>query len=106
MALELALSLVEEPVIAAGGVRDLDDLVMLRDLSVGGRSLGGVVVGREVTAGRFTIEEAAALLGAGTAITATWTAPQLRAALDEFIETRSDGDVGAEAFIEWIEKRS
>ena len=53
-----ALSAVEEPVIASGGVRDLSDLVTLLRLRVGTRQLSGVVVGREVTAGRFTIAEA------------------------------------------------
>ncbi|MGH8929008.1 MAG: HisA/HisF-related TIM barrel protein [Acidimicrobiia bacterium] len=53
-----ALSIVEEPVIASGGVRDLSDLATLVSLRVGTRKLAGVVVGREVTAGRFTIAEA------------------------------------------------
>lgn len=53
-----ALSAVEEPVIASGGVRDLSDLATLVRLRVGTRQLAGVVVGREVTAGRFTIAEA------------------------------------------------
>jgi phosphoribosylformimino-5-aminoimidazole carboxamide ribotide isomerase len=53
-----ALKAVEEPVIASGGVRDLNDIVTLRRLSVGPRRVAGVIVGREVTAGRFTIAEA------------------------------------------------
>lgn len=53
-----ALKAVEEPVIAAGGVRDLNDLASLVRLRVGTRQLAGVVVGREVTAGRFTVAEA------------------------------------------------
>ncbi|HEY7564043.1 MAG TPA: HisA/HisF-related TIM barrel protein [Acidimicrobiia bacterium] len=53
-----ALSTVEEPVIASGGVRDLNDLATLRRLQVRARRLAGVIVGREVTAGRFTIAEA------------------------------------------------
>src|SRR5690606_30882307 len=53
-----ALGIVDDPVIASGGVRNLDDLRDLLALQVRGRRLGGVVVGREVTAGRFTIEEA------------------------------------------------
>jgi tRNA-dihydrouridine synthase len=53
-----ALAIVEEPVIASGGVRDLEDLRRLVALESAGRRLSGVVVGREVTAGRFTIEEA------------------------------------------------
>lgn len=53
-----ALKAVEEPVIAAGGVRDLNDLATLVRLRVGARQLAGVVVGREVTAGRFIVAEA------------------------------------------------
>ena len=60
-----ALRIVSEPVIASGGARDMADLTALRDLEVDGRSLQGVVVGREITEGRFTIEEAQALLGDG-----------------------------------------
>ena len=61
-----ALATVEDPVIASGGVRDLEDLRQLQQLEAFGRRLGGVVVGREVTTGRFTIDEAKDLLaGAG-----------------------------------------
>ncbi len=57
-----AVSYVDEPVIAAGGVRHLEDLETLVELEVEGRRLGGVVVGREVTEGRFTLAEAKAKL--------------------------------------------
>ncbi len=57
-----AMSYVEDPVIAAGGVRHLSDLKGLTELETDGKHLGGVVVGREVTEGRFTMEEAAGLL--------------------------------------------
>jgi len=61
-----ALGTVEDPVIASGGVRDLDDLRTLTQLESAGRQIAGVVVGREVTAGRFTIDEAKEVLaGAG-----------------------------------------
>lgn len=60
-----SLATVEQPVIAAGGVRDLEDLRDLTRLEVSGRRLAGVVVGREVTAGRFTIEEAKQVLAGG-----------------------------------------
>ena len=57
-----AMSYVDDPVIAAGGVRNLSDLRGLTELAADGKRLGGVVVGREVTEGRFTMEEAAGLL--------------------------------------------
>ncbi len=60
--LTTAIGIVDEPVIAAGGVRDLDDLRLLKELAASGRRLGGVVVGREVSYGRFTIAEAKAVL--------------------------------------------
>ncbi|MFQ5948727.1 MAG: HisA/HisF-related TIM barrel protein [Acidimicrobiia bacterium] len=57
-----AISYVDEPVIAAGGARNLDDLTALINLEADGKRLGGVVVGREVIEGRFTMEEARKLL--------------------------------------------
>lgn len=60
-----ALATVEEPVIASGGVRDLEDLRRLMMLETSGRTLGGVIVGREVTAGRFTIPEAREVIAGG-----------------------------------------
>jgi len=60
-----ALASVEEPVIASGGVRDLDDLRRVAQLETNGRRIGGIIVGREVTAGRFTIEEAKAVAAGG-----------------------------------------
>ncbi len=60
-----ALGVVTEPVIAAGGVRDLEDLRRLLALEADGRRLAGVIVGREVTHGRFTIEQAKEVIAAG-----------------------------------------
>ena len=60
--LRRAIGMIDEPVIAAGGARDRDDLEALAKLEVDGRSLGGVVVGREVTEGRFTMDEARVVL--------------------------------------------
>jgi len=60
--LRRALGLVAEPVIASGGARDMDDLNNLIELEAKGRHLSGVVVGREITEGRFTMEEARAAL--------------------------------------------
>ena len=61
--LEASLAIVKEPVIAAGGARDMNDLKALAALESEGRRLAGLVVGREVTEGRFSIEEARAILG-------------------------------------------
>ncbi|HLV89530.1 MAG: hypothetical protein J5I28_01900 [Acidimicrobiales bacterium] len=60
-----ALAIVDEPVIQAGGVRDLEDLRQLTQLEANGRHLAGVVVGREVTVGRFSIAEAKEVLEGG-----------------------------------------
>jgi phosphoribosylformimino-5-aminoimidazole carboxamide ribotide isomerase len=60
-----SLGVVEDPVIASGGVRDLDDLRKLIQLEASGRRIAGVIVGREVTAGRFTIDEAKEVLAGG-----------------------------------------
>jgi phosphoribosylformimino-5-aminoimidazole carboxamide ribotide isomerase len=68
--LAASLATVEEPVIAAGGVRDLEDLRKLMMLETSGRTLGGVIVGREVTAGRFTVEEAKQAMAGGGPIRA------------------------------------
>jgi phosphoribosylformimino-5-aminoimidazole carboxamide ribonucleotide (ProFAR) isomerase len=47
-------------VIASGGVGALDDLRALAALSVAGRRLAGVIVGRALYEGRFSVEEAIA----------------------------------------------
>ena len=56
--LRRALSLADEPVIASGGAKDIEDLRSLARLDESGRHLGGVIVGREITAGRFTMDQA------------------------------------------------
>ncbi len=60
--LATALAAVEDDVISAGGVRHLNDLRDVVAMHPGGRQVGGVVVGREVTHGRFTLQEAKAVL--------------------------------------------
>jgi phosphoribosylformimino-5-aminoimidazole carboxamide ribotide isomerase len=49
-------------VIASGGVGTLDDISALAGLTSGGRSLAGIIVGRAIYEGRFTVEEALACL--------------------------------------------
>jgi phosphoribosylformimino-5-aminoimidazole carboxamide ribotide isomerase len=61
--LRRAIGMVDEPVIAAGGARDRADLESLATLEADGRHLGGLVVGREVTEGRFTVGDAKKVLG-------------------------------------------
>lgn len=49
------------PVIASGGVGSLDHLRALENLSVGGRSLAGVIVGKALYEGTISVSEAVAI---------------------------------------------
>lgn len=60
--LEEVLAATDRPVIASGGVSSLGDLRALAPLS--GRGLEGVIVGKALYAGRFTVAEALATLRA------------------------------------------
>jgi tRNA-dihydrouridine synthase len=60
--LEALLAATERPVIASGGVSSLDDLRALMPLAA--RGLEGVIVGKALYAGRFTVAEALATLAA------------------------------------------
>lgn len=62
--LRRALSLIGEPVVAAGGATDIDDLAAIAELEESGRKISGIIFGREITEGRFTLQEAATLVGA------------------------------------------
>jgi phosphoribosylformimino-5-aminoimidazole carboxamide ribotide isomerase len=105
-ALRTATTIVDEEVIAAGGVRDLDDLRELVNLGV-----GGVVVGREVTAGRFTVEEALALLRGAGKDHGPWTREELAHAVDEYrrvLDKAGDPSAGSsrealERFVRWLD---
>ena len=103
-ALSMAVGMVDEPVVAAGGVRHLEDLVRLRDLEIDGKRLGGVVVGREVTEGRFTVEEAAELLVAPVAVErGPWSRRDLeKAAASYGLATDEAGGRAARAFVDWV----
>ena len=48
------------PVVASGGVGSVADLASLADLEVGGRRLAGVIVGKALYEGAFTVKEAMA----------------------------------------------
>jgi phosphoribosylformimino-5-aminoimidazole carboxamide ribotide isomerase len=52
------------PVVASGGVGSLAHLVTLRDLRAGERGLAGVIVGRALYEGAFSLDEALAVTGA------------------------------------------
>jgi phosphoribosylformimino-5-aminoimidazole carboxamide ribotide isomerase len=54
---EELLSTTELPVVASGGVGTLDHLTALGDLEVGGRRVAGVIVGRALYEGSFTLPD-------------------------------------------------
>jgi phosphoribosylformimino-5-aminoimidazole carboxamide ribonucleotide (ProFAR) isomerase len=58
--LEQVLAATDRPVVASGGVSSLDDLRALALLAT--RGLEGVIVGKALYAGRFTVAEALATL--------------------------------------------
>ncbi len=100
-ALKRALSIVDDPIISAGGVRNLDDLRDLIELEVDGKSLAGVIVGREVTAGRFTLEDAARLAGAPAPLSRAWTTDELAAMLSSY-DTTDEGRQTVEGFLGFL----
>ncbi|HZD72679.1 MAG TPA: HisA/HisF-related TIM barrel protein [Actinomycetota bacterium] len=63
VSLQEVLAATERPVIASGGVSSLDDLCALAPLAA--RGLEGVIVGKALYAGRFTVADALATLSAG-----------------------------------------
>ena len=104
-ALERTLSIVDEPVIAGGGVRNLDDLRELLNLEVDGKRIDGVIVGREVTAGRFSIEDAAMLVGSHfAAADGPWSAGDLRSALDRYRQSLAGAGVADEKLVDIAER--
>ncbi|MEA2058390.1 MAG: HisA/HisF-related TIM barrel protein [Actinomycetota bacterium] len=104
-ALKMALTIVDEEVIAAGGVRNLDDIATLMDIAAGDRRLSGVVVGREVTSGRFTVEEAVARLEGGGRLSGPWSMEQLEASLAEFEQVLTDlGEANPSTAVRYNEK--
>jgi phosphoribosylformimino-5-aminoimidazole carboxamide ribotide isomerase len=52
------------PVVASGGVSNVDDLVALAGLEGGGRRLSGAIVGKAIVEGRFSVEEGIAACAA------------------------------------------
>jgi phosphoribosylformimino-5-aminoimidazole carboxamide ribotide isomerase len=109
-ALKMALTIVDEEVIAAGGVRNLDDIAALMDIKPEDRGLAGVVVGREVTSGRFTVEEAVQSLEGGGRVSGPWSMEQLATSLVAFEQVLIDlGETDpaaavahTEQFLRWL----
>jgi phosphoribosylformimino-5-aminoimidazole carboxamide ribotide isomerase len=60
--LQAVLEATAVDVIASGGVGTLDDVRALAGLQASGRPLAGIIVGRAIYEGRFTVEEALACL--------------------------------------------
>jgi phosphoribosylformimino-5-aminoimidazole carboxamide ribotide isomerase len=58
------LALTDLPVVASGGVAALADLTALAALSCGGRGVAGVIVGKALVEGRFSVQEAVAACAA------------------------------------------
>jgi phosphoribosylformimino-5-aminoimidazole carboxamide ribotide isomerase len=54
----------ELPIVASGGVGSTQDLMALARLAAGGRRLDGVIVGKALVEGRFSVEEAMAACAA------------------------------------------
>ncbi|MHB1855553.1 MAG: 1-(5-phosphoribosyl)-5-[(5-phosphoribosylamino)methylideneamino]imidazole-4-carboxamide isomerase [Acidimicrobiales bacterium] len=57
----------EIAVVASGGVAGLDDLIALREVEAGGRSVSGVIVGKALLEGSFTLEEGLEVCRGGVA---------------------------------------
>ena len=109
-ALKMALTIVDEEVIAADGVRNLDDIAALMDIETEDRGLAGVVVGREVTSGRFSVEEAVQSLEGGGRVSGPWSMEQLATSLVSFEQVLTDlGETDpaaavrhTERFLRWL----
>lgn len=67
--LRRVLETTEVPVIASGGVGSLDHLRALAELRGSGRSLDGVIAGRAIYEGAFTVRDAVAVLDENEATT-------------------------------------
>jgi phosphoribosylformimino-5-aminoimidazole carboxamide ribotide isomerase len=58
------LGLTSFPVVASGGVAELEDLRALSSLATGGQGLAGVIVGKAIVEGRFSVKEGVAACAA------------------------------------------
>ncbi len=104
-ALRLATSLVSEEVIAAGGVRDLDDIRALLKIKGDNNRIAGLIVGREVTSGRFTVEDAQALMKGAAKDLGPWSLEQLEEEADAYLRVLADGgDQDSAVTIEHVQR--
>ena len=109
-ALQIAISIVDEEVIAAGGAQDLDDVRSLLKLRSGEKRLAGLIVGREVTSGRFTVEDAQALLRGAAKDLGPWSHEQLEEEAAAYLQVLTDGGARdaamtlehVECFLRWL----
>jgi phosphoribosylformimino-5-aminoimidazole carboxamide ribotide isomerase len=62
--LQALLEATSLPVVASGGVSNVDDLVALARLEAGGRRLSGAIVGKAIVEGRFSVKEGIAACAA------------------------------------------
>jgi phosphoribosylformimino-5-aminoimidazole carboxamide ribotide isomerase len=90
-ALGMATALVGEEVIAAGGVRDLDDIRSLLKIREDEKRIAGLIVGREVTSGRFTVEDAQALMKGAAKDLGPWSLDQLEEEAVAYLRVLADG---------------
>jgi len=104
-ALRLATSLVSEEVIAAGGVRDLDDIRALLKIKGDNNRIAGLIVGREVTSGRFTVEDAQALMKGAAKDLGPWSLEQLEEEAAAYLRVLADGgDQDSAVTIEHVQR--
>ncbi len=107
-ALDLALKTVDEPVIVAGGVRNLLDVETLMSLGTENHRIAGLVVGREVTEGRFGMDDLAEAIkrGGSPQTLGPWTHAELDEAVTEYAAGEPDVIHTLSEFIRWLSTRS
>jgi len=91
-------------------VRDLDDVRSLLKIKEDDKRVAGLIVGREVTSGRFTVEDAQALMKGAAKDLGPWSLEQLEEEAISYLRILTDaGDRDAamtvdhvEGFIRWM----
>jgi len=90
---EALLAAVDIPILASGGVSSLADLLALTRLEVVGRRVTGAVVGKALYDGRFSLEEALALLSDPSSVDTVDTVSDMAVDLEGRGERDVAGDV-------------